>query len=383
MPQGYRNAATFTRIVQEVSREAPRSIQKYQDNAFAHHKNILELLQAHQQIFDSLRRYNLVVTCKKAIINAPKLKCLMSGGFTTIDPSWVEAITNVNETMQTKDQVHTFIGLMGYNRGYIPQLASRIAPIHDLLREEHSMDEWKDKVHGQIVRDVKKILTSWPLLKLPDPRKKYYIHVDASIKKGRGLRVTLLQEYTTPPPDPNFIQRTNKHKEGRFLKAIENTAPLTEKENTAPPSAKPSASVTPSCIGPLLNNGIPFTVVVDHLALVYLITAPVTPRNRKIMTMILNLHEFNFENEYRKGGQHADADAVSRQLRFEDNSTQILRQPSNNFQEVEDKDLRTIFRQHLTYPDILSKIQDLVKRSSTDYDYHRHPTITTNREDIL
>jgi hypothetical protein len=50
---------------------------------------------------------------------------------------------------------------------------------------------------------------------------------------------------------------------------------------------------------PLLNNGIPFTVVVDHLALVYLIAAPVTPGNRKIMTMILNLQEFNFEIEYR------------------------------------------------------------------------------------
>jgi hypothetical protein len=79
------------------------------------------------------------------------------------------------------------------------------------------------------------------------------------------------------------------------------------------------------------------------------------------MTMILNLQEFNFEIEYRKGGQHADADAVSRLLRFEDNSAQILRPPSNNFQEVEDEDLRTIFRQHLTYPDTLSKIQNLVK----------------------
>jgi hypothetical protein len=42
----------------------------------------------------------------------------------------------------------------------------------------------------------------------------------------------------------------------------------------------------------------------------------------------------------------------------------------------------TNFRQHLTNPDTLSKIQDLVKRSSTDYDYHRHPTIATNKEDI-
>jgi hypothetical protein len=141
MPQGCKNAATFfARIVQEVFRDAYRSIQKY-------HKNILGLLHAHQQIFDSLRRYNLV------------------------DPSRVEAITNANDTMKTKDQVHTFIRIMRYNRGYIPQLALRITPLHDLLREGHSMDEWKDEVHGKIVRDVKKLLTLRPLLKLPDPRK--------------------------------------------------------------------------------------------------------------------------------------------------------------------------------------------------------------------
>jgi hypothetical protein len=68
MPQelGY----VFARIVQEVFRDALRSIQKYQDILLAHHKNILGLLQAHEQIFDSMRRHNLVVACKKAIINA-------------------------------------------------------------------------------------------------------------------------------------------------------------------------------------------------------------------------------------------------------------------------------------------------------------------------
>jgi hypothetical protein len=74
---------------------------------------------------------------------------------------------------------------------------------------------------------------------------------------------------------------------------------------------------------PLLNSGIPFTFVVDHLTLVDLIAAPVTSENRKIIMMMLNLQEFNFEIEYLKGGQHVDADAVSRLLRLEDNSAQI------------------------------------------------------------
>jgi hypothetical protein len=114
-------ATFFARIVQEFFRDTPRSIQKYQDDVFVQHKNILGLLQPHQQIIDSLRRYNLVVTCKKAIVNAPKLMCLghivTSGGFRTINTSRVEAIININDTLQTKEQFYTFIGLMGYNRG--------------------------------------------------------------------------------------------------------------------------------------------------------------------------------------------------------------------------------------------------------------------------
>jgi hypothetical protein len=61
------------------------------------------------------------------------------------------------------------------------------------------------------------------------------------------------------------------------------------------------------------------------------------------MTTILDLQEFNFVVEYRKGGQHAGADAIFRLLQFEDNSAEILKPSSNNFDEVEDEDLRTIF----------------------------------------
>jgi hypothetical protein len=179
------------------------------------------------------------------------------------------------------------------------------------------MDEWKNEVYSKIVRDVKKTLTSRPLLKLPDPRKKYYINVDAYIKKGRGLGATLSQENTTPPSDPNFIRRTNKHKEGLFFKVIKYWSRLlTDRERGYSATKCKALSLHDANLhwASLLSNGIPFTVDVDHLALVYLIAAPVTPGNRKIMTMILILQEFNFEIEYRKGGQHANADAISRLL---------------------------------------------------------------------
>jgi hypothetical protein len=88
--------------------------------------------------------------------------------------------------------------------------------------------------------------------------------------------------------------------------------------------------------------------------------------------MILDLQEINFEVEYRKGGQRADDDAIFRLLRFEDNLAEILK-PQVTISMIEDEDLRTIFRQHYTLPDTLAKIQDLVRRASTDSDFHQHP----------
>jgi hypothetical protein len=111
------------------------------------------------------------------------------------------------------------------------------------------MDEWQDEIQGCIVRDVKKILSSRPLLKLPDPRRKYYLNVGACIRKVRGLGATLSQEYSTPPPNPNFVRRTNKHRAGKGLHVIEYWSRLLTDKEPGPPSVKPSAYMTLSCIG--------------------------------------------------------------------------------------------------------------------------------------
>ena len=68
---------------------------------------------------------------------------------------------------------------MIYNKDYIPQLATILAPLHDLNRNEGRMEDWRDDIHGAVMRKIKQVLTSAPLLLLPDPSKKFIIHVDS------------------------------------------------------------------------------------------------------------------------------------------------------------------------------------------------------------
>jgi hypothetical protein len=68
-----------------------------------------------------------------------------------------------------------------------------------------------------------------------------------------------------------------------------------------------------------LRNGKPFSVVVDHQALLYLVKGQGRLTNRKILNMLMNLQEFHFSVIYRDGLRHLDADAVSRLLYYQDN----------------------------------------------------------------
>ena len=68
---------------------------------------------------------------------------------------------------------------------------------------------------------------------------------------------------------------------------------------------------------PYLQNGLPFDVVVDHQALIYLVNGQGNLTNRRLLTMILNLQGFKFNVLYRQGGKHIDTDAVSRLLQYD------------------------------------------------------------------
>ena len=73
-----------------------------------------------------------------------------------------------------------------------------------------------------------------------------------------------------------------------------------------------------------LRNGKPFSVVVDHQALLYLVKEQGRLTNRKILNMLMNLQEFRLSVIYRDGLRHLDADAISRLLHYQDNGETLM-----------------------------------------------------------
>ena len=61
-----------------------------------------------------------------------------------------------------------------------------------------------------------------------------------------------------------------------------------------------------------------FTAIVDHHALVWLVTRPARTSNGRILHWIADLMEYRFDIVHRAGKQHVDADAVSRLLHYQE-----------------------------------------------------------------
>jgi len=117
-----------------------------------------------------------------------------------------------------------------------------------------------------------------------------------------------------------------------------------------------------------LDNGITFDVYVDHQALVYLVTAPATTANRRIMTYILDLQGFTFNVIFTKGSAHLDADALSRLFRFTD-SVDELTVPLPSFGDVQDENLRNLLALQEQHPETMKQASQLINNMCTDFDY--------------
>ena len=72
------------------------------------------------------------------------------------------------------------MGLAGYYRDVIPNFAAVAAPLTDLTQKgQPSKVEWGD-AQEKAYQTIKILLTSDPILQLPDPEKTFILRTDAS-----------------------------------------------------------------------------------------------------------------------------------------------------------------------------------------------------------
>ncbi|CAL2265878.1 unnamed protein product [Prunus armeniaca] len=104
-----------------------------------------------------------------------------------VDPRKVEAVVNwVQPTSVT--EIRSFLGLAGYYRRFVEGFSSIAAPLTWLTRKDVKF-EWTEECE-QSFQELKKRLTTAPVLALPDNSGNFVIYSDASLQ---GLGCVLMQ----------------------------------------------------------------------------------------------------------------------------------------------------------------------------------------------
>ena len=116
-------------------------------------------------------------------------------------------------TPNNKREVRRFIGMAGFYRKFVRNLADIILPLTNLLKKGVSF-KWSKECE-EACQKVKSILTNYPLLRSPDFSKTFSLATDAS---DHGVGAVLLQkdEMGEDHPIPYF-KKKNKQKSTSIL----------------------------------------------------------------------------------------------------------------------------------------------------------------------
>jgi hypothetical protein len=292
LPFGLTNApASFQRTMDVVLRKHKSYCLVFIDDIIIFSENFNNHLIHLQQVFNSIADAGLTIKLKKCRLGKDEVRFLGHlVSHQTIKPD-AEKIVAVQSfpVPQTVSQLQSFIGLVGYYRRFIPKLSSIAEPLYKLLKKNVRW-EWKQP-QQQAFDQLKSILTSSPILSLPDFTKEFYLHTDAS---ATGLGAVLTQVIDGVERVISYASKTLNETQRRYS--------ITEREALAIVWA--TRLFRPYLLGRH------FIIYTDHRPLKgQMKHKDITSR---LMRMVLALQDYEFDIAYRPGSQHGNADSLSR-----------------------------------------------------------------------
>ena len=282
MPQGAQNSATFfAHIAQDTFGDIPRNrLINFIDDTTNHARKFITHYETQQLMYDALRKKCLVAKIAKSHYLYPSAKILgniFSEYGRIPSANHVKAILDMAPP-QSQGDVRSFLGLINFNREYLPNSKNYIGPLEDLLKKGVDVKTaWTEEEHGVAFRLAKLALTNAPCLLTIDVTKPFTLHVDAC-RIGRGLGAVLLQQNAQQHWRPGAYYSYR-------LKAGERTRCATELE----------------AMGLIYSirhwskylRVQAFGAIVDHHALLYLVTQPAKTSNVRLLNWISDLHASN------------------------------------------------------------------------------------------
>ena len=294
MPFGLSTApSTFARMMRMLDLEEHDAFNFFDDILIAS-DDWDEHMKCLDQVLTVLSEKGLTVRPSKVEIGMNRIEflghCIGEKGMSPRAEK-VSKVLNISPPT-TKKQVRALLGLVGFYRRYIPNFASLVAPLTELTKKNlPTKVVWTNRCQ-QALEQVKEILSSDPVVVLPDFGKDFTIRTDAS---STGLGAVLLQRGADELLHPVlYASRKLLDRETRY------------------------AAVERECLAVVWAidkfhryvYGRQFFVETDHRPLTFLSHAKTT--NQRLMRWALALQDYSFSIVPIAGTRNHEADVLSR-----------------------------------------------------------------------
>ena len=342
MPFGYRNSpAIFQRVIYSILKKhnLANFTHNYIDDILIHSNNFEEHVKHIELVLKALKSENVKLKlskCKFANLEVNYLGHKLSLNKVIPLNSNIEAITKFPIPNSVK-QIQQFLGKVNYYHKFIPSAAKLLHPLYELLKKDKKF-VWDNKCQHAF-DEVKRYLTTEPILAIFNPNEESFVYCDAS-KKGLGAVLKQKQADNLMKPIAYFSKKLLKYQENYDITELECL-----------------------CIVEAIDfwhhylYGTKFTVITDHNALKYLKTFK--KHKSRCFKWSLSLSQYNFDIKYQAGKLNQEADALSR------NPVMINFENSNHIKIVNLIEKKDILEAQNEYKDIPSKCikeNDLIVR---------------------
>lgn len=283
----------FHRAVEHII-EGLDGVRAYVDDIIVWGATLQEHNERLAKVLERIRKNGLKLNKSKCQFGAQEIVFLgdkLTAQGVQPDQEKINAILAM-PTPTDKTGVLRIMGMVNFVGKHIPNLSAKTVTIRELLHKETEF-KWTEK-HENEWRELKRALTTAPVLAFFDPTKKIKVSTDAS---KDGIGAVLLQAEGDKWKPVAYASRTMTETECRY------------------------AQIEKECLGLVFGlerfhgyiYGLPsFTVETDHRPLVSIIKKNLNEMSARIQRMMMKLQRYDFELIYTPGKHLVLADALSR-----------------------------------------------------------------------
>jgi hypothetical protein len=305
LPEGVVNGPTkFQRVMDECLVNAQfKHFQKqflsiYIDDVFIYSDTWEDHVKHLNWFLDTCSQYRISLKAAKSNFGVNEVRVLgyylSAGGEIRLGHEKLKGVY-LMPTPETYNDLHHYVGLLNYYRGFIDNFSTIAFPFYELMKQESKNKEFKwneecDKARLKFCE----ILTSPPILHVPDYDLPFIIQTDASYK-GIGAILSQKAKFDNKEHPIAFRSRTLNDAEVNYS--------VPELECLAIVWAVEKFQQY------IVNNK--FEIYTDQRALKWLLTM-LDSSNRRLARWALKLSEYNFNIFHRDGKLNTNADTLSR-----------------------------------------------------------------------